>query len=678
MRADEITLPENSPIGACSLQGLNEFDLVIVTGANGSGKTTLLSPLDAPGPATGRVSCITGTGERRNYAAQGVQRSITFIRSTQLLEGFRDLSQALCLAANTVRLQHEARLLRQLASHASAAEPAMAVTEPRQITDLKTAYLAADRACAARPRTAAEYNRLGTVLAQRRQRGWTPLDPGVDPEKRIADEAAVAPQYRNLDGLLEFSRAVDALPPAPAAPEPPPSAAARCEAAALALAESIEEGIRELPEGDQPDLQQQIDADAAAVATALQSAAQAMQDALEARDALGLCRAVAARYLRTQIDRGLAVEACPVCTNPIDAGHVCRQLTAAAAARDPEAAGWRQGQERFNALAGRIQTSAVAFNSAREQAFQEHARIRLSIERCATTLQNPVAQHAASVTAARLSTYQHCRNWLNEFGNAAPSSAAVNEANELATLARQSCRGLQAAQHALNEGLAQAQHDFLALQALGVVLAARASLDATPWDLALDAVQASSRRQAQRDRWIKVLTRMADSRQAEVNGMQAEIVKDANMQERFHALVKRIPHPSVQTLQYAVDDITRAGVGAKEQLSEGQTALVNIAATVAVAGKVAEAHGHDPAWIAFDEPTNGLDEAARQQVAGYLGSMTVQDLPLQVFVATFDEEFATQLQNAALGAGRRVRRVRLPAFRPGHQCIPKIEDPLKH
>jgi DNA repair exonuclease SbcCD ATPase subunit len=120
----------------------------------------------------------------------------------------------------------------------------------------------------------------------------------------------------------------------------------------------------------------------------------------------------------------------------------------------------------------------------------------------------------------------------------------------------------------------------------------------------------------------------------------------------------------------------RAGVASQDALSEGQTALVNIAATIAVAGKVAGAPGHLPGWLAFDEPTNGLDEAARQQVAEYLGSMTMRDLPLQIFVATFDEEFAIQLQRTALNAGRRVRRVRLPPFRPGQPCGLTIEDPL--
>ena len=122
--------------------------------------------------------------------------------------------------------------------------------------------------------------------------------------------------------------------------------------------------------------------------------------------------------------------------------------------------------------------------------------------------------------------------------------------------------------------------------------------------------------------------------------------------------------------------MTRAGAAAHDQLSEGQTALVNIAAAIAVAGQVAGAPGHPPGWIAFDEPTNGLDAEARQQVAEFLGSMTTHDLPCQLFVATFDEDFADRLQRTALTAGRRVRRVRMQPFRPGQPCNPQIEDLL--
>jgi ABC-type lipoprotein export system ATPase subunit len=125
LRVDQLTIPPGSPIGACSLSGLGAFDLVLITGKNGSGKTTLLAPLDMPGPTAGTVTCLNGENARESYTgaiARAAQRQVTFVRSLQLLAKFEDLSQALGLAADTVRLQREARLLRQLARQAKGAE----------------------------------------------------------------------------------------------------------------------------------------------------------------------------------------------------------------------------------------------------------------------------------------------------------------------------------------------------------------------------------------------------------------------------------------------------------------------------------------------------------------------------------------------------------------------------
>lgn len=677
MRVDQITLPTGSPIGACSLQGLRGVDLVLVTGPNGSGKTTLLSPLDAPGRATGTVGCITEAGARQDYDAQGVQRSITFIRSTKLLAGFQDLSQALGLAANTVRLQHEARLLRQLARQAKDGESPVALTEPRQITDLKNAYLSADRTCGPRPRTVAEYNRLGTILAERARTVWPPCRPGGPPPERLAAEEAVRPQAQTLSGLHELSQAIARLPAHMATATASQSAAVRSEAAALALAASLEESLAELPDrGHEVPRATGTASDVQAVVAALEAASRSMQAALEAKDALGQCRAIASGYLQAQAKRGITVDACPVCAQPIVASQLDARLSAPAAEGDAESTRWRAAKQRFDALVRRIETDAHAWATASAQAAAEHADRLTPIRACMTALPTPVAQHATSVTATRQAIHQSCSDWLATFENAPPSSAAFTAASAMVAEVRRSLEALQAEERALNDGLVQAQQDFSAFQALGIALAARASLDASPWDLALDEVQAAARRQAQRDRWISVLSRMAAAREAQALIAQSTVVNDPGVQARFAALVSRVPHPAVQTLQYQGSAVTRVGAAAHDQLSEGQTALVNIAAAIAVAGKVAGAIGHPPGWIAFDEPTNGLDAEARQQVAEYLGSMTTHDLPCQLFVATFDEDFADRLQRTALTAGRRVRRVRMQPFRPGQPCIPQIEDLL--
>jgi ABC-type lipoprotein export system ATPase subunit len=678
LRVDQLTIPPGSPIGACSLPGLGAFDLVLITGKNGSGKTSLLSPLDMPGPTTGTVTCLNSENARESYTgaiARAAQRQVTFVRSRQLLAKFEDLSQALGLAADTVRLQREARLLRQLARQAKGTETVEIPGEPRQITDRKHAFLAADRACGIRPRTVAEYNRMGAALAHRAHVEWAYQLPGGATMERIDAENAIRPIPRKLDGLFELSNAISRLPAHMAGPNPPQSAAARSEAAKLTLVFSLEQAIGVIPPNARPNPQtQDLAAEADAVIAALTSASRSMQAALEAKDALGQCRSIASGYLQAQSRRGVAVDSCPVCAQPIDPAQVGARLEATTGGNDPEADGWRTAKAGFDALIGQIKTNRSAWSSASSQAAAEHAEIKTPIGNCAAALQALVAQHADSVTAARRAVHQRCTTWLADFGNSAPSSAAVTQAREVVAFARQSQTELQREEQALNDGLVQAQQEFAEFQTLGTALAARALLDEARWDLAIDQVQSVARRTAQRDRWIAVLNRMADVRETKARSAQATVVNDPGVQARFTALVSRIQHPALQSLRYQGSTVVREGTPVQDNLSEGQTALVNIAAAVAVAGKVADSPDHKPGWIAFDEPTNGLDEDARRQVAEFLGGMTVQDLPCQVFVATFDEDFAQRLRNAARAAGRRVGHVPLPPLQAGGNCTLRIED----
>ena len=156
---------------------------------------------------------------------------------------------------------------------------------------------------------------------------------------------------------------------------------------------------------------------------------------------------------------------------------------------------------------------------------------------------------------------------------------------------------------------------------------------------------------------------------------ESTVVTDPGVQERFNRLLDLLKyHTGLQTLKFCGKEVQLNGVAASNTLSEGQTVLVNIAATIAVVGKVAGTAEHRPGWIVFDEPTNGLDEEGRNQVAEYLGGLSITDVPSQIVVATFDTKFAEKLITKATATGRRGKHVELQDFKPGSTVQPKIRE----
>ena len=204
----------------------------------------------------------------------------------------------------------------------------------------------------------------------------------------------------------------------------------------------------------------------------------------------------------------------------------------------------------------------------------------------------------------------------------------------------------------------------------------RHALDAIPWEANLDQIDAAQRRDAQRVHWIAVLDNMSTELETRAAGAAMLVVDDPGVQTRFQRLINRLPsHRRLNDLQFRGNQVELGQQNAGDTLSEGQNVLVNIAAAIAVVGKVAGTPDHRPSWIVFDEPTNGLDPEGCAQVAQYLGALTIADVPCQVVVATFDTVFAEKLMCCAESqAKRRVKHVSLPEFQPGHAVTPTIRE----
>ena len=677
-RVDEIKLSSSSPLGAARVDALAQFDLIVITGSNGAGKSTLIEPLRKPG-AKDTVSCIDEAGASQVYSsAQGVPQSVTFLTSTGLMEKFCDLSQALALAANTTRLSNEKQLLAQVQRALPGDVRDDGNDDPPRLDNLRQTYLQADRVCGERIRTVAEYNRMGEGLAARKHVTWQRFDLGAGERARLEAENTIGPEAREVKGLSELRPSLTAIKGLPVPNAAGQSGATRLDLARKELRAAIDQTRMVIPHAanldalDALDASQEITQSARHVLDSLQVAADRIQAVLDAKDLLGECRHNALEYLGSQHARDGNAVNCPVCDRSTDPAELSRSLESQVASEDAESLQLRDSMTEIERSSDELDSRLKEFERAVDQANSEHKRILAAIRPLSQQLR-PVIGWDNSVTNAADALRADCETWTQEHA-AGPSFVANEAARKFCQRAEQESNRLEAEERQLNAALGPAQNEFRNLQMLGAAIAARYALDNLSWEVHLDQIDVGRRRMAQHDRWLAALQAMASERGASELTAAKEVVNDPGVQSRFQGLLERLAlrHPGLQSLGFRGKAVERNGQDVGKTLSEGQTVLVNIAAAMAVVGKVAGTPSHRPGWIVFDEPTNGLDDEGREQVADYLGGLTTDEVPSQIVVTTFNKDFAERLMTAATQAGRRVQHVDLPDFQLGRPFSPTL------
>lgn len=671
LRADVIKLPANCPLGAVSIDALANFDLIVVTGPNGAGKSTLIEPLRKPNVANGTLSCVDEeTKVNVAYEATSVQQSITFITSTELMMKFRDLNQALALAAGTTRLLHVMKLLEQVQKNLSKNNEDLN-SEPPGLNNFRNLYLTADRACGDLLRTDAVYNQIGERLAVRTGITWKNLDLGAPEDVRLGAESSLRPQSRSIAGFSVLNPSLTALTRLSVPTAVGESGASCLDTATVALNDAIKHAKTLIPPETAPNASQEIAQVAKDVEGNLLSASKHIKDVLDAKDVLRQCRLNALTYFGNQHALTHPTENCPVCKGKIDSAKLSQSLKAQVAGEDEEGLKLRKKLDEIDGMRTRLDSGLKGFNAAEDQARQEHRSILDAISGIVPKLHQAIDWDEVVIGSAKL-LKDSCKSWM-KIHITAPSIAAIKDARILAQLAETESKKLLSTEIALNANLGADQNEFRDLQVLGVALAARHALDTLSWEAQLDKIDADRRSTTQRDLWLAALQAMATERQTQAASATNQVVNDFGVQERFNRLLALLPHHlRLQNLNFCGKEVQLNGVAASNTLSEGQTVLVNIAASIAVVGKVAGTANHLPGWIVFDEPTNGLDEEGRNQIAKYLGGLKITDVPSQIVVATFDNEFAEKLMTKAQTMGRRVKHVELPNFQRGTTVKPQV------
>ena len=671
LRADVIKLPANCPLGAVSIDALANFDLIVVAGPNAAGKSTLIEPLRKPSVANGTVSCIDDKNNANvPYEAKGVQQSITFITSTDLMNNFRDLEQALTLAARTTHFVHEIKLLEQVQKNLSKNNEDLN-SEPPGLNNFRNLYLTADRACGDLLRTDAVYNQIGERLAVRTGIPWKNLDLGAPGDVRLGAESSLRPQSRSIAGFSVLNPSLTALTRLPVPTAVGESGASCLDTATVALNDAIKHANTVIPRETPPNASQEIAQDAKNVAGNLLSESERINAELVSKNVLRECLKCALAYLGNQDALSCPTKNCPVCNGKIDSAELSRSLEAQVAGEDAEGLKLRKKLDEIDGMRTRLDSGLKGFNAAEDQARQEHRSILDAISGIVPKLHQAIDWDEVVIGSAKL-LKDSCESWM-KIHSTAPSIAAIKDARTLAQLAETESKKLLSKDTDLNANLGADLNEFRDLQVLGIALAARHALDTLSWEAQLDKIDADRRSTTQRDLWLAVLQAMATERQTKAESAEKQVVTDSGVQERFTRLLGLLPHhPGLQTLKFCGTEVQLNDEDASNTLSEGQRVLVNIAATIAVVGKVAGTADHRPGWIVFDQPTNALDEEGRNQVAEYLGGLSMTDVPSQIWVATFDTQFAEKLITKALATGRRVKHVELPYFQRGSTVKPQV------
>lgn len=667
MRAAEIRLGKANPIGEQKIDGLAQADLILVVGPNGSGKSSLLEPLRKPG-AAGKVMGVDDGGSRIEFSAAGVQQNVAFITSIDLMKEIRSLSQAIALASDSSRHRVEARILE--ASIRKLENNPIRPDEPPELLRLQATYLDADAQCDDLPRTVERYEELARRLADAAGADWQGFDP--DSTSGPQREHALRPNFRGLHGFSTVNPILTSM----ASLGLPDSGGDGPARIADAAAGAVDKCLTRIRQGSKlpPGL-------AAADALGwLKEAVDSVDALIDAKDQLVACSKAALEYLTARAD-GAEAEDCPVCSQSIDPAAVRQRLQEAVRRTvedvDPELAelqrqrclhdGWHEE------LAGLVAHREAAARSA-DGAFARH---RETLRRLGLSLLVAADWHS-SVRDAAGEIRAGIDRWLVNHPSGA-SVTAETDLDLLAKRARDTEKDLGATQQALADDHAPLVGAFDDLQRLGRLLRARKALNDFVHVVDPDEKDAARRRDTRRDAWRRVLTAMKAARTsaAEEAGDRA-LASDA-IRERFTRLMRRFADidPWLAGLSYDGRDAGRSGAASHgtsqiTDLSEGQTVLVNLAAALTVASAVVGKEGHTPRWIVLDEPTNALDSTAVERVADYLGSLTLEDLPVQIFVATFDRDFAQRLQIGALRAGRQVRRIDLDRFDRAQRKLRRI------
>ena len=677
LRIDRLDTTGVGHLGAHQIRDLSAFDLIVIHGPNGCGKTTLASMATSPhrgtqvaDPATGRVLAFDHS---LPCQVQLLARS-----SLQLMAPFESPESALRAAAGLERLRQQEALLRTLLGERANSRfglkpklcPMTVAQTPAPVAQAVDDYLTADRALTPAQGSLPlvslpSFNALAHNLANLRSVPHQPVTRvEVSDLARVVEQ--LTPRVAQQPGMAEVSGAVQRL--AAAMPtETLDASEAQLSTAERACQDTVDSATTLLQPHRHPKQTDDL--------SGWTSACLTLGDELK-RESAGLRATLARRdeerelrrQARTLLEHGHDRDACPVCQHQQPREALVRTLDALLSSPDP---GTAEAQERLarcqteesaaRRLAMRLEEVSEARKAASARVDRERAGWVNACREAITALQ-PNDGWSSRIREVAELVRQRCQE--ASAADARACRKAMSALREHATQAAQTLRTEDQNMHRSHEHALRLHEE---LRLLGRSLLRRAALNALPWPCTWNQEAGRAARLEVVERWLRAVNRVIEGLRARMHNATSEIVAKPSVRILFERLISSLRHPllpvgtavGASSVQLPGSD---APLDTADSLSEGYRVLVNVAAFIALASGAQGHPGHACGWIVLDEPTNGLDPHHRDVVAEYLGGLSNTDMPCQIIVTTFDDQFVTGLVHAARRSGRRCKVLELPAW----------------
>jgi hypothetical protein len=590
---------------------------------------------------------------------------------------FASLEDALANASGVTRLREEALLLHRLVDQGrthllDGLIPALGFGDAAVLESIR--HLIATQGEAANcisdePWTLERYNGIAGNVAKLLEKKWAPIGE-INPEAMEELERRLTPEYCQPQGLNAVQgwakQLEDGLPN--------DAALAECSTAVKRAKANLDQRAGEARKAAPLEHDESEPATAKDWADRCQRVAEELKGVIEglqkrrtAIDQLAALRNEAREFLEAT-----ETNDCPVCQQQIDRQRLIETLGKAG---DDDATGpitseigeKKSAQDACQTAAESVTDALASLNRENEKLTTQVTQSRECIGEFSKRAANQDWSDSVKTQLEQLKTLA-----ADEAAKLPDDVAREQEVDRVGTVIRKLRDALQAwlalQEEEANRAIQQldpARRMHGKLAPLRRVLVAAKALNELDWLPTWEEQVKQSRIEAQVALWKAAANELIKDREEEASSATDAVLADQGVCDRFMALLDNVNHPLLKNVSLkphgipGVEEVRPRNAGPR-RLSEGYRVIVNLAAFISMGGYVVPGQSHQAGWVVLDEPTNGLDEGHRCTVANYLGGLREDLMPRQMFVLTFEKQFAETLKKAAVDSGRAVCEVNLP------------------